>query len=1322
MSNTEKSKAQRNQKSAMGRRWVGVFATFLALAIACAIVYFAWKYQRENDPFQRPVTLDQRFEQRVRAASFLENVQYDRAIELYESLLREDPKDRSVLRNRAIASLANVKYHVDLAQDASNDVEKLRSMLPGLFDRSAQSIAEYIAVAPEDPIGYQLSVLRDIRWIAVLAAANPIIADEEQSRLFEKLQQYVEEFPNNTFLVTQFSNTAEAMSAVDAKALEKTVEPLKQAQRAHPRNLYLLCVLIQRLVQLKDPAALEYVEPLAELLAPFEWKWKMERRPRDLSDLRRALEVAKSDLEGAYGILIGWVGEAKSTEGSLVDAKSIDVSELAFLDLSDVQASLRTRANEEQQEELRSMDNAVITKVELGSDTSRSGGDSIQGVLFFDWNVDTKPEVLCWTKRLLQLGEVAPGGAWNELAQLAMPWEARGAVAVDLFAVDAHRGTPAPREVLKGDGVGQSDKVSTAESSQLIASMRHETIRDLLFYGDDGLALAIVGISQEAGASQESRPTLTWLEEAIGLEDLRGVTGVVPIDWESDGDLDLAIISNGKIALRENMGNRKFRDVGTLSLLPAPTRSVTALGVVDLDRDVDLDIVVTLNDGVGVLENIQHGQFRYRELFEQVVTPVLAGSHSLCVADVNGDYSWDLLGAGGRVGGQLVLTETEFGKTVQFKRVEELLQGASKVLVGDWDNDARIDAFAVSESGVTWLRNGGSGRFASVPLLSNDPRSPRTESQTETQGATESGSEDSDPKQPLLAIGDWQGDGWLDLLTVEDGTLTLVSPSPAPERGYLTYRIKGISDANGGGRNNQYAVGSTVEIYGPFGYQVRLIEDDSVHFGLANHSPYSLRTIFVNGLTQGVIDPKPNETLEEKQVLIGSCPFLYGWNGSRWELVTDLLWNAPLGLQTAKGHVLPDRRWEYLSLPRGLMQPHDGAYELRITEELWETAYFDHVALLAIDHPKETEWISNEKVGPGSIAQPLLWGFEETIDPVRVVDARGKDWTQEVIVQDGVFAQSFEKQYKQGLVEQSYLELDFGTIDTSKASQLILTGWIYPTDTSLNIAIDQNDDLEMPIPLSIWTPGGDGVFRQSIPFTGFPGGKPKTIVIPLANAFFSDDHRIRLVHSSQIYWDRIRLGYGKQLPIAQRDDPQKPSAMESHTSPGAVFPTKLHWLTMSSSALHYRGFSREMPRTRHDPHWYDYTTVSTGPAWPPLRGNYTRYGNVQELLAFNDDMLVVMSPGDEMVVRFELPREELPEGWVRDFVLHSVGWDKDAAMNTLEGQSSLPLPFSTMEQYPPGIVDRDEAARIDRIHRDTLTRQQDTSKFWRYRETGTARQ
>jgi hypothetical protein len=101
-------------------------------------------------------------------------------------------------------------------------------------------------------------------------------------------------------------------------------------------------------------------------------------------------------------------------------------------------------------------------------------------------------------------------------------------------------------------------------------------------------------------------------------------------------------------------------------------------------------------------------------------------------------------------------------------------------------------------------------------------------------------------------------------------------------------------------------------------------------------------------------------------------------------------------------------------------------------------------------------------------------------------------------------------------------------------------------------------------------------------------------------------------------------------------------------------------------------------------------------------------------LAFNDDLLVVMGPGDEVILKFELPRNDLPEGWVRDFVLHSVGWDKDAAMNTLEGQSSLPLPFSKMSQYPPGSDDRQEAGRVDRMHQKTLSRQQSSENFWRF--------
>jgi hypothetical protein len=234
--------------------------------------------------------------------------------------------------------------------------------------------------------------------------------------------------------------------------------------------------------------------------------------------------------------------------------------------------------------------------------------------------------------------------------------------------------------------------------------------------------------------------------------------------------------------------------------------------------------------------------------------------------------------------------------------------------------------------------------------------------------------------------------------------------------------------------------------------------------------------------------------------------------------------------------------------------------------------------------------------------------------------------------------------------------------------------------------------------LSLWTVDASGQFQETVPFTGFPGGKPKTIIVPLDGVFATQDHRIRLVHSSQIYWDQIRLGYGQSTPIK--------TAQTGNLS--------MNWLPMESAELHYRGFSRELPRARHEPHWYDYQSVSIDPAWPPLRGKFTRYGNAKNLVEFDDDALVVMSPGDELLIRFQIPSDPLPEGWVRDFVLHSVGWDKDAAMNTLEGQSSLPLPFSKMSQYPPGMDDRAEAQRIDRLHQKTLNRKQDAERFWKF--------
>ena len=62
--------------------------------------------------------------------------------------------------------------------------------------------------------------------------------------------------------------------------------------------------------------------------------------------------------------------------------------------------------------------------------------------------------------------------------------------------------------------------------------------------------------------------------------------------------------------------------------------------------------------------------------------------------------------------------------------------------------------------------------------------------------------------------------------------------------------------------------------------------------------------------------------------------------------------------------------------------------------------------------------------------------------------------------------------------------------------------------------------------------------------------------------------------------------------------------------------------------------------------------------------------------------MVVMGPGDALTVEFAVPPKAVRPGWKRDFVLRNVGYDKDADLNTIYGQSSEPFPFRAMSRYP----------------------------------------
>ena len=148
-------------------------------------------------------------------------------------------------------------------------------------------------------------------------------------------------------------------------------------------------------------------------------------------------------------------------------------------------------------------------------------------------------------------------------------------------------------------------------------------------------------------------------------------------------------------------------------------------------------------------------------------------------------------------------------------------------------------------------------------------------------------------------------------------------------------------------------------------------------------------------------------------------------------------------------------------------------------------------------------------------------------------------------------------------------------------------------------------------------------------------------------------------------------------------------------------PIHLQKLKPSAADLHYRGFSRAYRKGgRYGPHWFDYNQVTTGQKWRDLVGNYTRYGDVLPLLMEADDKYIIKNAGDETTIKFSTDGlNKLPDGWKRDFLIHSVGWVKDGDLNTATGNTVLPLPFHGMTCYPYG---EDESYPSDTGHREYL--------------------
>ena len=705
-------------------------------------------------------------------------------------------------------------------------------------------------------------------------------------------------------------------------------------------------------------------------------------------------------------------------------------------------------------------------------------------------------------------------------------------------------------------------------------------------------------------------------------------TNNIQFDYDHDGDLDALELNSEKMKMWRNDGDGTFSDASQTTF--GSDFQIAAIDgtFADFDDDGDVDLVTIDHTNCYFFENLRQGRLK---------ATVIVSEQQLQSID-DGDYDND-----GDI--DLVITSHQAVQTYKNRgdgtfvidQVLSFSNGLDCHFV-DYDNDGFLDLWILNPTKHSIWRNNGYSQFNNQ----SDLLPPKTE------------------YGEFGLTSDYDNDGDLDLVHFLDDEKSYVLQNDGGNQNqWLRIELEAIVEGNN--KNNLKGIGSRLEVKAGSHYQLTYVDQQISHFGLGNNKLVDVaRIVWTNGVPQNILQPRSNQKIVEKQVLKGSCPFLYVYDGDGFRFITDLLWKSPLGMITPIGTVASSKSADDYVLIGDKLKPKDGQYILKITEELWETAYFDQVKLITVDHPASNQIFVDEKFTPTPYPPFKIHPVKIARRPLSAIDHNKNDVLKKLNKFDYDYAVEHKPGRFQGVVDEHIIELDLGPTSDQTPIKLFLTGWIFPTDTSINVSISQNPAISSTFPY-LQVLDQKGQWQTVINPIGIPAGKNKTMIIDLTDKFLSVDRRVRIISDMQVYWDRAFFTIGDQ-----------------------DFPMVITELEVETADLQYLGFPKMYRPTPHGPHLYDYNQIDRNQRWRDMEGFFTRYGDVTQLLNSLDDKLVVMNAGDEITVTFSKSKlPDLPAGWTRSFILFSDGWVKDADINTLASQTVGPLPYHNMKDYPP---------------------------------------
>ena len=423
--------------------------------------------------------------------------------------------------------------------------------------------------------------------------------------------------------------------------------------------------------------------------------------------------------------------------------------------------------------------------------------------------------------------------------------------------------------------------------------------------------------------------------------------------------------------------------------------------------------------------------------------------------------------------------------------------------------------------------------------------------------------------------------------------------------------------------------------------------------------------------SDGVTSTSRTFTLDKRMILVAtytvisgyaSCPSLYYWNGTDYTYVTEVSnagWLGYMDYMDENGNIVfsGGNPWDHVKLDASQLTPRDGYYDVVLNQRWDEIFYMDSVYMMVVDHPSDVDVYATMVNYVNQAFDDSMYTVSKTNlqTPVSAVNEKGENVLPQISKLDGVFTPGVN-----GLLSPSWdniqlnqLTLDLGDLSDAQEVKLVINGmvdwgpagpyydWIDGFKTAYAEGLVPNGTQIYPAPyMEVMDGSGNWVRVPSDRQMPTPSDYvPRSFAVDMTGLFPEgvSDYQVRITNFYNVTFDYIGIDTTSQEDIiVQRINPT----------------ATLHQIVNSPSLA---------------------------------TGNFTKYGDVTQIVRDGDDMYVIGMQGDQVSLKFPTSDlSPLADGMERDFFMFVACWFKDPIGNWGYGFDFGvdPLPFRQMSGFP----------------------------------------